>query len=399
MYNINSNEYFTVSCLHTFSAHLTTDNLPLYSKVLSIDKGRGFPLEISIESNTKCTYHFDSNKYNDDYSNANKYSNKMFDAYKRSNDFFMQEQMHRDKYNRAKEEAMREKNKNRMEKYVDNYEELYNSNDILENYKNYFNNIKSVIELKDDNKVTFKTIELLDKSNSIGDVQCDSSNNNMSSIYGRHNANVSTKHCNLNLRKTIQVPISCLSMVNGESVECNLSANNMLTGGNKVYIPSSKTSGYISLTLKNATMNGKDVILDGSNDGVNPYCKFNNNLSDSSVLFRQIELADPFVQTYSSRTRGIGKNWNNDNLKYNFTRIIKSDTWNGSSEYQYTMSKVDASSIKSNTSSSGVRSYLGENCYFRDDNKFICPFIRPSSSSNGSSNKLSRFFTKIKVSD
>ena len=138
-------------------------------------------------------------------------------------------------------------------------------------------------------------------------------------------------------------------------------------------------------------MFGGDVKLEGEKQNSNnPKCEFTIGNLDKT-LFRQIELSDPFIQGYTNKSRSIGKNWQNTN--YNFVNIIKSNIWKNDNnfEYKYSMSKVDVENIKKDTASEGVKSYLGRNCYFNDNNKYICEFVRPDS------NGKNIYFSNISV--
>ncbi len=384
-----TNEYTSIRCNHVFESNLISDNMPIGSKVIDLNNSRGFPVEISLSASTTCDYSFNYPEFLYDY---NVTQNEMI-TYPEG----------------SRERTYYEKIIDRMNGYLQYWAAISNidPNDVnkkpisslLNNYQESFNKSISsgnvIIQDKTLNPSMTKVFNLVTKEGSFTIEKTDPIATNAISLLGvNFYPNIQFA---LHMNKTLELPVACLSMVNGEIVECNNSSNNQISGDNKIFIPLSLSTGYLSAEVRDATINGAKLKLNGPNDGINPYCEFNNHPNDNDVLFRQIELSDPFVQTYTNNQRNIGKNWMGN--KYDFTNTIKSDTWSKDYEYQYTMSKRNVSSIKRNSTSNGVISYLGDNCKFRDgDNVYICPFIRPSSSgilNNKSSSNI--YFTHINI--
>ena len=177
----------------------------------------------------------------------------------------------------------------------------------------------------------------------------------------------------------------CLDPKTGESSMCD---NNKISGGSNFYVRrNEKSGGFVSVTLKNATFSGADIKLEGDKKSKNDTYDCTFGVSSSKPIYRQIELADPFVQLRTNNQRKIGNNWFNQDRHYNFTGIIKDNLWSNNDDYmyKYQMSKVNIAEINRNTSEEGVSSYLGRNCIFNQNNDYVCDFIRPQSSENGNS--------------
>lgn len=379
-----TNEYTSIKCDYKLDSTLMMDNKPVGNKIIDLENARGFPVELSLSSDTICNYNFDVQEFINDY---NETSNEMANYSEGT-----------------REKAYYQKIINRMNGYVNSWSSIANPNinpvsSTLQNYQSSFINssVDLFVQDKSLNASLTKTINMVTKEGSVNIINPTPVLLPYTKILGVDIS--SNMQFSLHMSKVMEIPKTCLSMVDGSIVNCNNSSNNQISGDNNAFIPLSMTKGYLSAEVRDATINGGKLRLDGPNNGINPYCEFNNHPNDNNVLFRQIELSDPFVQKYTNNQRPIGKNWNGSN--YNFTKAIKGDTWSNDYEYQYTMSKVDVSSIKRNSISNGVISYLGENCKFRDgDNVFICPFIRPSSGgiiNNKSSSNI--YFTKIRINE
>ena len=97
---------------------------------------------------------------------------------------------------------------------------------------------------------------------------------------------------------------------------------------------------------------------------------------EKDVQYRIIDVTDPFLTNFSNKTRSIGTNWKNN--KYNFTKIIKSDTWTNNPEYTFKISKVNIQNIVKSTLTDNEKasSYLGNDCYITSSNKYVCNFLR-----------------------
>ena len=105
--------------------------------------------------------------------------------------------------------------------------------------------------------------------------------------------------------------------------------------------------------------------------------------SNTDILYRQIDVVDPFLKTYNAE-RKVGKNYLNS--KYNFVNIIKSDIWSQSYAYQYLLSKANVDSIRKDTAEEGITSYLGRSCSFSASGTYLCDFTRNND-----------FFSNVKI--
>lgn len=351
-----------------FYALLTTNGTPINTKMISLTSGTGFPLTIDIESRVQCTYKFNVDNFN------RAYNNKLQEIRNSQNLY---------------EEAEKTKELNEMVKSVDAFINQSSKIENLQNYQKSLDTLDAVLQVKF--KSSTKDIKLQSSSPSINEIKCSSDAPDKSiTLDGKRYDVYTNRNCVFKYKKSLNIPTHCLSMYNGNMEECSATANNLINGGNKFYPDTNETSGYISVTLKNATYAGSTINLKGDkkSDGKNYDCQL--SLSPiKPVIYRQIELADPFVQSYTKKQRNIGKNWINSN--YNFVNIIKSDIWDSSKnyDYQYLMSKVDVENIKKDTKEIGIKSYLGRNCSFNSNNKYVCEFVRPNSSGKN------QFFYKI----
>ena len=362
------NDYIERTCsqidgdgMRGFYALLTTNGKPINTKMISLTSGTGFPLTVDIESRVQCTYKF----------NVDNFNNKLQEISNAKNSY--------EKASKTKELIQN------VESYVNSSLKLDN----LQKYQKSLDTLDAVLQVKF--KSSTKDIKLQSSSPSINEIKCSSDTPDKSiTIDGKRYDVYTNRNCVLKYKKSLNIPTHCLSMYNGNMEECSATANNLINGGNKFYPDTNETSGYISVTLKNATYAGSTINLKGEkkSDGKNYDCQL--SLSPiKPVIYRQIQLNDPFVQSYTKNQRSIGKNWINSN--YNFVNIIKSDIWDSSKkyDYQYLMSKVDVENIKKDTKEIGIKSYLGRNCSFNSNNKYVCEFVRPNSSGKN------QFFTKI----
>lgn len=379
---VDSGEYHKVTCEQGwgntlgYRAELKVNGLSVKTSTFNIHNGMGFPITIDLTSNLRCTIQFDKDKFMNKYDNLNKKLNELT-----GND-----------ENTQKEKASIEKQINNLIEYLNNFLNKYSndSNQIgpLKEYKNIFEQQKALLKINYTSK-NYNEVNFVNKGDVNSNIDC--SNMDLTNILGKNI--YLNRICVLSSNKTMQLPSICLSMKGGASEKCQDNSTSQLNGGNNYYIDLDESSGYVSVYLDNATFIGKTIKLEGNkkNDDNSYKCQFTTSLL--SPIYRQIELTDPFVQTYTNKKRTIGKNWLNDSRKYNFVNIIDPEIWNKTFEYQYSMSKVDVEEIKKDTSQEGVSSYLGKDCSFNNKNEYICNFVRPSTGNNGKSN----YFTNITV--
>ena len=195
--------------------------------------------------------------------------------------------------------------------------------------------------------------------------------------------------CSIDIEKNLTLPETCISMNTGKSVNCSsTSKNDQLVGGNNFYPNYEQKGGYISIYMKDSGYFKTDIELNGKakTNGRDYDCSFDliDNVSGYKLIYRHIDVADPFVQRFKTvDKRQIGRNFSNS--EYNFVKVIKSDIWNNDDyDYLYRMSKVNINNIKKNTISEKEKaeSYLGKDCYFNNQNQYICPFTRNLNSNN-----------------
>lgn len=315
----------------------------------NLKSGLGFPSNISISTNVRCSYVFNVEQFKNDYDNLLKKINNAS-----SNPF---------------ELASLTKEKNEMDNLLTNYSKL--NTDDLELYKDRFINQSSELTIKYDDKV-IKT-NFVNENNPNVNINC---TNKSESIINNLKI-IDNKVCHASFSKNMILENVCLDMSTGEKTECN--GDNYIPGGTKIYTDFNKKFGEIYVEIKNTALNQK----------VNIKLEDCNYTSDLKIQFRQIENNDPFLQTYTNPKREIPKNYKNNN--YNFVDVIKADIWENSNfNYRFSLSKVNIDNIKNNTSSIGVNAYLGSDCYINNDRKYVCRFLSIKENNQN-------FFTKVET--
>ena len=167
-------------------------------------------------------------------------------------------------------------------------------------------------------------------------------------------------------------------MQTGKMESCISNATNQLEGGHKYYLEDNQ-SGELSLEITGnwkANLNGCNVL--------------NSKNNENKVIFRQIDLIDPFLKNYD-RERTIGAKYLNS--KFDFTKIIHDDVWTLEPEYDYFLSKVNVANIKKDTAEDRASSYLGRNCSFVNNEyqyEYQCQFTR-NQTNNGNDNSNNWF--------
>jgi len=254
-------------------------------------------------------------------------------------------------------------------KYIKNKSRDGNLESYLNSYRNSFENLET--------KLTVNYI-------SSGAKEVDLINANFDS-----NLECSSNICLLSMKKKMVLPKSCLSMITGEQENCLTDSNKQISGNNRFYIPLIEKGGYISILIAGDIFRDS-VRLDGLAD---KSCQFTH--TKDNLIYRQIDLNDPFIKNLKTN-RVIGENWLND--KYDFTRIIKSDIWNSAPAFVYSFTRLDVDNIVNNTNDiqDRVDSYLGKDCYFNANNKYVCDFTRNVHNNiNGSSS----LYTDVKIKE
>lgn len=314
------------------------------TKKFTLPMGMGFPIEVNLETNIKCTYNIDYNKMQQEKKNLTNLINRTTDA---------------------KEKASLQKKLNNLEKSFSNYQELVKND--LEDYVSRFTNQTARLKIYYKSNGT-DSIVLENK----GDIKYQLNCGTPTKI----NDVITNQTCYIYLAKDMQLPTACLEMQDGEQAKCS-SSNTQINGGNNFYVKMKEQSGRIYVEVNEA---GYDM---GTNVETNE-CNYDVN-GKLNVTFRQVELTDPFLTSYDPK-RKIGDNYKNDH--YNFSKIIKADIWEKTADYRFSLSKINVSQIKKDSGTSTV-SYLGTDCRINTDKKYVCSFF----------DKNNSFFSKVELNN
>ena len=316
-----------------YQVFIKTNNLAEGVKNFNIKSGIGFPTTIDINANLKCTYVFKNNVFNKDY-------NDILNSLKNAKT--------------PEEIASLTVKKNRLDEIKENYQNITAD---LYTYKTNFTNQSASMEILYNDGSRSSTTFINDTLN-VGDPKCTDTTLDGNSV----------KTCIVEFSKSMKLPNTCLDMKTGNQASCT-SDNNQLNGGNNYYVDTNKASGKIIINIKNSGYRENyNFKLDDTKDG-DPACSFTN--TNNKIIFRQIDIQDPFLKT-TDPSRLIGKNYQNS--KFDFINIIQGNIWDLIPEYEYSMSKVNVSNIRKDTSLEND-SYLGQNCYFVN-NEYQCRFTR-----------------------
>lgn len=314
------------------------------SKKFTLPMGMGFPIEVNLETNIKCTYNIDYNKMQQEKKNLTNLINRTTDA---------------------KEKASLQKKLNNLEKSFSNYQELVKND--LEDYVSRFTNQTARLKIYYKSNGT-DSIILENKGDIKYQLNCGTPT--------KVNDVITNQTCYIYLAKDMQLPTACLEMQDGEQAKCS-SSNTQINGGNNFYVKMKEQSGRIYVEVNEA---GYDM---GTNIETNE-CSYDVN-GKFNITFRQVELADPFLTSYDPK-RKIGDNYKNN--RYNFSKIIKADIWEKTADYRFSLSKINVSQIKKDSGTSTV-SYLGTDCRINADKKYVCSFF----------DKNNYFFSKIELNN
>lgn len=314
------------------------------SKKFTLPMGMGFPIEVNLETNIKCTYNIDYNKMQQEKKNLTNLINRITDA---------------------KEKASLQKKLNNLEKSFSNYQELVKND--LEDYVSRFTNQTTRLKIYYKSNGT-DSIILENKGDIKYQLNCGTPT--------KVNDVITNQTCYIYLAKDMQLPTACLEMQDGEQAKCS-SSNTQINGGNNFYVKMKEQSGRIYVEVNEA---GYDM---GTNIETNE-CSYDVN-GKFNITFRQVELADPFLTSYDPK-RKIGDNYKNN--RYNFSKIIKADIWEKTADYRFSLSKINVSQIKKDSGTSTV-SYLGTDCRINTDKKYVCSFF----------DKNNSFFSKVELNN
>lgn len=388
----NKYNYYTISCYQGYgkgdskigySAELKINNLPLNKRVLSLGYGMGFTSTLSLINNIKCVSTFDYQAFN---KRLNEIREQLDVLPENSNERAI---LLKELYGKDGKSGMIGENGE-----LNTYQKIISQKLKLNSEQDRFVNQSATLTIKDSSNGNIKQVNLINSSKLSVNVSC--SSGGVQVIEGK---NIDVKYtCTAKFTKTMNLPEVCLNMHGGEQEECLTSSTTQISGGNRAYPNLSTTHGYISLLIPSAGYFKNDIKLDGerrdrTSNGENPRCEFTVG-KRQSFIYRQIELSDPFLQTYS-KTRKVGNNWSNKTYNYNFQNIIDEKIWNKTFEFKYQLSKVNVENIKNTTVSSNerVNGYLGTNCYINNNNKYICPFVGRNES------EVKDLFTKVFINE
>lgn len=367
-YNLSS-KYYNIDCKegydnkNGFVANFNVGGIT--SETNSFQTGGfGFPVTVELSTNVSCTYKFDTNIFKTDYNNLNSC-------------------LSTNKEN-TPEYASCYKRKLEMDKIVNNYINIVGNNNEkgknLEEYISDFENINGDLVFNyNDNTTDSLNFVTSDFNKSI---QC---TNGSSSKLVNNQIVYTDFSCYLSLSKKLQLDNTCIDMQTANQTNCSTST---LNGGNLYYMNLDKKKASILINISSTGYMG--------NVGIGlQNCHAMQNI-DFNIIYRPIDLTDPFLQSFDSN-RKIGKNYLNS--KYNFVNIIKKDLWNSNNNfmYRYTMSKINVENIRKDTNEGGINSYLGRNCYI-SNNKYKCDFTRNKITIDGISDKRD-WFTKVEINE
>ena len=358
----DENQIFTKSCRegymengvnkNGFTTEAIVNNLDVGVRKFNILSGTGFPSLLKMSTNVVCTYKFNADEFNKKYGQLQKGLN--------SEDL--------------KEQVSAAKKIDKLNSILQNYLN-FNTQEDLKNYAKRFEDQNAELTITYNNSKSSSdkfSYENIKETVNTSDIKCTA--NKTEKINGVNRTTATT--CYASFSKEMQIKESCLNMQTGEQESCKAESNNQIAGGNNAYTKLKENSGYITIKVPNAGYNGDlDIELkkNGSDDKLE--CEFNGEDKLSNISYRQIELTDPFLKKYDIN-RGVGGNYLN--TKFDFEKIIDEDTWDSDkeAEYEYLLSKTNINNIKKDTNEDYQNSYLGRNCYFTDNNQFICEFTR-----------------------
>ncbi len=86
-------------------------------------------------------------------------------------------------------------------------------------------------------------------------------------------------------------------------------------------------------------------------------CSIGDGMKEKEIVFRQVNLSDPFIQKLATSDHKIGNNWKND--KYDFTKVIDPNIWSKTSQYNTVTINQEAGKLIKAELSRNTNSYLG----------------------------------------
>ncbi len=391
-----------------FQVSIKIDNANDGQKSFGLLNGRGFPISAKLSTNVECTYTFNYEKFINDRNSLNSSYSSVYSSYSSAQNELNKllnsstgenpdEKPDEKITQKIAEIQSRIKSllstllslQNRLDnlnRILSNYKNLTASNDLsdLLEYKDRFEEQEAIVRVSYNNSYDYDELNLVPSKVSLDNAPTCSNGTYISSL-----GITTNKVCTIHLEKEMVLPETCLSMVDATQKDCTSGSNQLLSGGNRFYVDLEEDGGSVSVFVSNAGYYGDyNFQLDRDEKG-GPACSFSN--STERVEFRQIDLSDPFLDDYN---REVGENYLNDN--YDFEKIIHGDTWDSKyePEYYYEMSKTNVAKIKENTLADPSGSYLGQSCYFTNNNKWRCRFVR--NELDGGTDNGTNWFYKFK---
>ena len=361
-------DYYTLTCKENkFEASFNVNNLT--SQKFSINHGGGFSVKVNMKTKLECMYDFNVEKFVSDYEVINNIINST---------------------SNAKDKAEYIGKREKMNQILIGY---YNQTNVLSDWNSGYDFDSIGVSLDVDGVSGSEKLVVngdIKHEPANGDEWCNATETTKIITIDKNENNItytinSKVSCAETYEKELIPDEKCLNMKTGAVESCS-SSKEQISGGNKVYVDLNSTSGEIKIKVNKAGFN-KNWYVNLSN------CYYNTSTKNMEIKFRQIDLTDPFLQSYGDRK--IGSNYSNS--EYNFVSTIESDIWEKPFNYRYSLSKANVENIRSDTKELGVDSYLGKNCYFTSNNKYVCDFTR--NTSNNGTNNQDKWFTKVEINE
>lgn len=326
----SASDFYKITC----NEELTTTLKP--ELMSSIKSGLGFGYEIDIKTTRTCKGVFDNEKFLSAYNKVQANLKKL-------------------KQNSADYQTNLKK-KQDLEKILNNY------NNWRSNYE--FDNVKATIKDEQLQATVNFTLKKDSLVTNIGNkVRGEKKSLNINGLIDPYNFTYTETY-----QKTLTISNAYYNLNN--NVIYN-GCSNCVSLGNKYYI--SNNSKYDNTDYKyTVSINGLGYYKNWSiktND-----CSL-KVVSDESI-YRPTDVNDPFLNN-ANPDRVTGKNWLNDT--FDFTGIIKSDTWSQKSLYEFNVSTTNIKNIRKNNHELGANAYIGIDCNVAvTTNRYYCSFLRNS---------------------
>ena len=351
------------------------------------NSGYKFPVSIKMEANLICTYNLkiaNFNKRHNELTAELTSTQKSITDLENTANLTEEEKDDLDVF--KKQEASLVVKIADLDKILERYKSIVNDTSDIERYRQNFISQIATLKVDYDDNSDADIINFVNYGDIANKLECTAGKTD--TLYNGEKI-VYNKECKLKLTKDMQLPNTCLNMQSGNPENCKNDVA-QLAGGNNFFVKLDAKGGKISITVPKAGYSGKlNFEMKNEKKPNNPACYYKKDIPGNNprsyIIFRQIDVADPFLKNYD-RNQGVGRNYSNDT--FNFEKIIHDDIWSNKTiaDYDYLLSKTNIENIKKDTSEDLKHSYLGRNCYFTSTNKYQCHFTRNEnevSSDNG----------------